>query len=39
MKDSNLEVFDFVLSDEDMAAISALNKNQRVGSDPDNFNF
>ncbi len=36
---SNLEVFDFELSDEDMATISALNKNQRVGSDSDNFNF
>ncbi len=35
----NTEVFDFALTDEDMAAINALNKDQRVGPDPDNFNF
>ncbi|WP_043932742.1 aldo/keto reductase [Bacillus sp. EB01] len=35
----NASIFDFELSSEDMAKIDALNKNQRVGSDPDNFNF
>lgn len=36
---SNQEVFDFELSEEDMTAISGLNRNLRVGSDPDNFDF
>ncbi len=36
---SNQEVFDFELSQEDMALISSLNRNQRVGSDPDHFDF
>ena len=36
---SNREIFDFELSLEDMAAISALNRNQRVGADPDHFDF
>lgn len=36
---SNQEVFDFELPEEDMALINSLNRNQRVGSDPDNFNF
>jgi diketogulonate reductase-like aldo/keto reductase len=36
---SNQEIFDFELSEEDMALINSLNRNQRVGSDPDNFNF
>jgi diketogulonate reductase-like aldo/keto reductase len=35
----NTEVFDFELTAEDMKRIDALNQNQRVGSDPDNFNF
>ncbi|MDF2925626.1 MAG: glyoxal reductase [Paenibacillaceae bacterium] len=35
----NADVFDFVLSDKDMAAIDALNQDKRMGSDPDNFNF
>jgi Aldo/keto reductases, related to diketogulonate reductase len=35
----NADLFDFELSAEDVAAIDALNRNQRVGSDPDNFNF
>jgi 2,5-diketo-D-gluconate reductase A len=33
----NFEIFDFELSDEDIAAISALNRNQRIGPDPDTF--
>ncbi len=36
---SNAEIFDFVISDEDMKHIDHLNQNQRVGADPDNFNF
>lgn len=35
----NADVFDFELSAEDMQAIDGLNRDQRVGSDPDNFNF
>ncbi len=33
----NIDIFDFELSAEDVAAISALNKNQRTGPDPDTF--
>lgn len=36
---SNLNIFDFELSKEDMETINQLNKDQRVGPDPDNFNF
>ncbi|WP_438445202.1 aldo/keto reductase [Gorillibacterium sp. sgz5001074] len=35
----NAEIFDFELSADDMAAIDALNLDQRIGPDPDNFNF
>ncbi len=35
----NADVFDFELSAEDMQAIDGLNRDERVGSDPDNFNF
>lgn len=35
---SNADVFDFELTDEDMNAINALNKDERVGPDPDEFN-
>jgi len=35
----NLDIFDFELTPEDIAAIDALNTNQRVGPDPDNFSF
>ena len=35
----NSLVFDFALTQEEMAQINALNQNQRFGSDPDNFNF
>jgi len=35
----NINLFDFKLSAEDVAAIDALNKDQRVGPDPDDFNF
>lgn len=35
----NAGFFDFTLSDEDVKAIEDLNKDQRFGPDPDNFNF
>lgn len=35
----NFEIFDFELSDGDVAEISALNKNQRTGPDPDKFDM
>lgn len=35
----NLSVTEFQLSAEDITSINVLNKNQRLGSDPDNFNF
>ncbi|KAB2975694.1 MULTISPECIES: aldo/keto reductase [unclassified Streptomyces] len=34
----NIEVFDFSLDDEDLAAISALNEDRRLGPDPAEFN-
>lgn len=36
---SNLDLFSFELDDEDMKKISSLNRNVRVGADPDNFDF
>lgn len=36
---ANADIFDFELSPAEMAQIDALNENQRVGSDPDQFNF
>jgi diketogulonate reductase-like aldo/keto reductase len=35
----NATIFDFALAEEDMEAINRLNKDERVGPDPDNFNF
>jgi diketogulonate reductase-like aldo/keto reductase len=35
----NFQVFDFELSEDEMAAIDAMNENRRVGADPDNFDF
>jgi len=35
----NFEIFDFQLSDDDLAAISALNRNHRTGPDPDTNNY
>lgn len=35
----NANVFDFVLTKEDMEQIDSLNQNHRVGPDPDNFDF
>lgn len=34
----NVEIFDFELGDDDMAAITALNRDERTGPDPDDFN-
>lgn len=35
----NAALFDFQLSDEDMSRIDGLNRDERVGPDPDNFDF
>lgn len=35
----NIDVFDFILDTEDMSAIGAMNKGQRLGPDPDRFNM
>ena len=36
---SNMKIFDFKLEHSDMQLINKLNRNQRIGPDPDNFNF
>jgi len=35
----NVSIFDFSISNSDMQQIDDLNKNGRIGPDPDNFNF
>jgi 2,5-diketo-D-gluconate reductase A len=35
----NFEIFDFELTDGDLAVISALNKDERTGPNPDEFNY
>ena len=35
--EQNLEVFDFELDDDEMAAIEALDAGERTGPDPDEF--
>jgi diketogulonate reductase-like aldo/keto reductase len=35
----NADIFDFQLEVSDIEEINALNKNERTGADPDNFNF
>ena len=37
--EENFALFDFELSEEDVAAISTLNKDERIGPDPDTFNW
>ncbi|WP_437371542.1 aldo/keto reductase [Maribacter litoralis] len=36
---SNADIFDFLLSDEDIAFLDGLETGERTGPDPDNFNF
>jgi diketogulonate reductase-like aldo/keto reductase len=36
---SNAAIFDFELSQEDMNLIDKLDRGERIGADPDNFNF
>ncbi len=36
---SNAQIFDFELAPEDMLLIDGLDKNERIGADPNNFNF
>jgi diketogulonate reductase-like aldo/keto reductase len=36
---SNAQLFDFELSPEDMALVDSLDRNERQGADPDNFDF
>jgi 2,5-diketo-D-gluconate reductase A len=35
----NIDIFDFELSADDMAAIAALNRDERIGPDPNTFDF
>ncbi|QMU76580.1 aldo/keto reductase [Streptacidiphilus sp. PB12-B1b] len=37
--EENFAVFDFELTDQDMAAITALDRHDRTGPDPDKFNY
>ncbi|WP_286885273.1 aldo/keto reductase [Aneurinibacillus sp. UBA3580] len=36
---ANADIFDFTLTDEEMNQIDGLNRNERSGQDPDNFQF
>ncbi len=36
---ANAQIFDFELTTQDMLAIADMNRNERSGSDPDNFDF
>ena len=35
----NISIFDFELTNDQMARINKVNKNERIGKDPDNFHF
>jgi 2,5-diketo-D-gluconate reductase A len=35
--EQNLQVFDFELSDDEMGAMEALDRGERIGPDPDEF--
>ena len=37
--EENFDLFDFELTDDDMAAIDGLNRDERRGPDPDQFNW
>ncbi len=36
---SNADIFDFEISDDDMKLIDSLDRHERIGADPDNFDF
>ena len=36
---SNADIFDFVLSEDEMTVLNALNDHFRVGPNPDTFDF
>lgn len=36
---SNFDIFDFEIADEDMARIDSLDRNKRLGQNPDSFHF
>ncbi|HTR80165.1 MAG TPA: aldo/keto reductase [Bacteroidota bacterium] len=36
---SNADIFDFAINDQDMKAIDRLDRHERIGADPDTFNF
>ena len=36
---SNAQIFDFEITAKDMQVIDRLDKNERIGADPDDFNF
>ena len=37
--ESNIEIFDFILSSSEMEKIDGLDSGERIGPDPDNFDF
>jgi 2,5-diketo-D-gluconate reductase A len=37
--EENFDIFDFALTEDDMREITALNRNERTGPDPDTFNY
>ena len=37
--EENFDIFDFELDEEAMSAISALNRDERTGPNPDEFNY
>jgi 2,5-diketo-D-gluconate reductase A len=37
--EENFDIFDFELSDDEMQQITALNRDERIGPDPDEFNY
>lgn len=36
---SNADIFDFEISEDDMRLINSLDRHERIGADPDNFDF
>ena len=37
--EENFDIFDFELSEDDLREITALDRNERTGPDPDTFNY